>query len=846
VSSDGVRSTYRLQLRPEFGFDDAAAVADYLADLGVTHVYCSPYLQAAPGSTHGYDVVDHSRVNEELGGAAAHARMCAAYADTGLGQVLDIVPNHMAITPENAWWTDVLENGPASRYAGYFDVDWDPPESRLRNRVLLPVLGDHYGRVLENAELRVERRGGSLVITYYDHWFPVAPRSYDAVLSRVHGDDELAFLARAFAALPPATSTDPEERLARHRDKEVLKQHLADANVALVDAAIAELNADVDALDALLDRQNFRLAWWRAAGFELDYRRFFDITTLAGLRMEDEVVFEDTHAKVLEWLVSGVLDGVRVDHPDGLLLPAQYVQWLRERAPDAWIVLEKILEPGERLPAWECDGTTGYDFLNKVTRVLNDPRGEDGMTRAYAAFTGEPTDFAEIAYEKKRLVLRDVLAADLLRLTNHFVQLCENERRYRDFTRPDMHAVLREALACFPVYRTYVVPGHPVSDDDHAHIEHALKEAAQRRSETDPELWELLSRVLHGELGDELCLRFQQTSGPVMAKGVEDTAFYTFNRFAALNEVGGDPGRWSDDVATFHDEMRRADPRSMLASTTHDTKRSEDVRARLLVVAEIPDRFADAVGRWAQMNQRHWTIAPDRNLEWLLYQTLVGAHPLPVDRALQYVEKATREAKVNTSWTSPDPEYDDGIRAFVEGALGDDAFARDLDAFVAPLVEHGWTNSLAMQAIKLTAPGVPDVYQGTELWDLSLVDPDNRRPVDYEERRRLLREGTHPKLRLTRAALRLRPSGEYQPLDVRGEAAEHVLAFARGGRTVTIVPRFPLRLAERGGLGDTSVTLPRDGVWTDAVTGATLTGGEASVGQVLSTFPVSLLEADGG
>ena len=866
-----MRATYRLQLRPEFGFDDAAAVADYLHDLGVSHVYCSPYLQAAKGSTHGYDVVDHARVNDELGGAPGHERFCRTLGENQLGQVLDIVPNHMAITPENEWWTDVLENGPASRYAGYFDVDWDPPESRLRNRVLLPVLGDHYGRVLENGELQVARRGGELVVTYHEQWFPVAPPTYDAVLGLVTANDEMAFLARAFAALPPATSLDPLDRVARHRDKEVLKRHLAASDVAAVDRAVEQLNHDIEALDALLDRQNYRLAWWKAAKDEVDYRRFFDIASLAALRQEDELVFEDTHALVLEWLVRGVIDGVRVDHPDGLLLPAQYVRWLRERAPDAWIVLEKILVPSpsgsgsgetERLPQWACNGTTGYDFLNRVTRVLNDPTGEAGVTEAYAAFTAESVDFHEIAYEKRRLVLRDVLAADLLRLTNLFVQLCEADRRSRDFTRPELHAVLREALACFPVYRTYVVPGQHVSTEEADHIAVALKEAAARRPETDPELWDLLARVLRGERdaagvgkhSADFCLRFQQTSAPVMAKGVEDTAFYSFNRFVALNEVGGDPGRWSDDVDTFHRAMAGAWPQSMLASTTHDTKRSEDVRARLLVLAEVPDRFASAVERWRRTNERYWSVEPDRNIEWLLYQTLIGAHPLPIERAHPYIEKAMREAKVHTSWIAPDERYERGVRGFIDGIYGDDGFLTDLRAFVAPLVDAGRVNSLAMQAIKLTAPGVPDIYQGTELWDLSLVDPDNRRPVDYEERRRLLRDATtHPKLHLTSTALHLRAEGEYRPLTAQGEAARHVLSFGRGDRLVTVVPRFPLTLAERGGFGDTVISLA-PGDWTDRLSGATVRGGEVRLDEVLGTFRagaidvgrcVALLTADG-
>jgi (1->4)-alpha-D-glucan 1-alpha-D-glucosylmutase len=807
-------------------------------------VYCSPYLQAAAGSTHGYDVVDHANVNRELGGAEAHERFCATLRALDLGQVLDVVPNHMAITPENAWWTDVLENGPASRYAGYFDVDWDPPESRLRNRVLLPVLGDHYGRVLERGELRVERRGGALVVTYFDHRFPLAPPTYDAVLSRVPSD-EAQFLARAFAALPPATSTDPLDRMARHRDKEVLKRHLAAIDVDAVDRAVDELNGDLDALDALLDRQNYRLAWWRSAGNELDYRRFFDINTLAGLRMEDELVFEDTHALVLRWLVEGVLDGLRIDHPDGLRLPEQYVRWLRERAPDAWIVLEKILEGDEELPDWAGDGSTGYDFLNRVTRVLNDPRGEGPLTTAYEAFTGESPDLHELAYEKKRLVLRDLLAADLLRLTNLFVQVCETERRYRDFTRPELHAVLREALSCFRVYRTYVVPGAPVRDADDAVISDALEQAAGRRPETDAELWHLLGRVLRGEMASaparELCLRFQQTSGPVMAKALEDTAFYTYNRFVALNEVGGDPARWSDDVDTFHDAMATAWPASMLASTTHDTKRSEDVRARLLVLAEMPGELAAAVTRWHEGNRKHWgDHEPDRNLEWLLYQTLIGAHPLPVDRALAYVEKAMREAKVHTSWTDPDECYEAAVRSFVAGILADDVFLADLARFVEPIVEHGWTNALAMQAIKLTAPGVPDIYQGTELWDLSLVDPDNRRAVDYDERHRLLASGEHAKLQLTAAVLRLPVAGEYLPLRAEGDAAEHVIAFARGSGHVTVVPRFPLRLTQRGGFGETTVALP-DGQWTNVLTGATLRGGSVPVEHVLGSLRVAVL-----
>jgi (1->4)-alpha-D-glucan 1-alpha-D-glucosylmutase len=867
------QSTYRLQLRAEFGFDDAAAIADYVAALGVSHVYASPYLQAAPGSAHGYDVVDHGRLNDELGGSAGHDRFCRALGAAGLGQVLDIVPNHMAVTPENAWWTDVLENGPSSRWASYFDVDWDPPERKLRNTVLLAVLGDHYGRVLEGGELQLARTGGAFVVRYHDLVFPVAPRSYDLVLglaALATDDDDLAFLARAFGDLPLATATDRVSVVARHRDKEVLKRQLERLTVEragiadAVDAAVRAVNADVDLLDAVLDRQNYRLAHWRTAGQDLDYRRFFDVTTLAGLRMEDEQVFADTHALVLGWLASGVLDGVRIDHPDGLRDPLAYLQRLREHAPDAWIVVEKILEPGETLPdTWPVDGTTGYDFLNRLGGLFVDPAGEPALTEAYADFTGEPTDYELVAHEAEHLVIDHVLAADLRRLTSLFVQVCERERRYRDFTRADLAAVLAETIACFPVYRTYVRPGDDVAEADEADeadertIAGALDEAERRRADLDPELFAFLGRVLRGELDGpaaELCLRFQQTTGPVMAKGVEDTTFYRYNRLTSLNEVGGHPGHFGADVASLHADMAAAAqrwPAAMLASSTHDTKRSEDVRARLALLSEIPTELAEAVDRWSKANERHRTHGlPDRNAEWLLYQSLVGAHPLPVDRAAAYLEKATKEAKQHTSWIDPVPAYDDAVRRFVSGVLDDEEFLADLDSFVRPLVDPGWVNALAAQAVKLTAPGVPDVYQGTELWDLSLVDPDNRRPVDYERRRRLLaeldeltpaevwarRDEGLPKLLVTRDALHLRrrlpevfAGGSYEPLPVTGAAADHVVAFCRGGRVATVVPRLPLTLARAGGWRDTAVELP----WS----------GPVAVVELLGDLPVAIVEA---
>jgi len=888
-------STYRVQLTPSFGFDDAAVIAGYLSDLGVSHLYSSPVLQAAPGSTHGYDVVDHSRVSAELGGEAGHARMCDALAAAGLGQVLDVVPNHMAVAgPENAWWWDVLENGPASVYAAYFDVDWDPPESKLRHTVLLPILGDHYGRVLEAGELRLVRRGGSFTVGYHGHIVPVAPRSLDRLLvSAAEGCDspELESVGVAFGRLPIATATDRESVRVRHRDKEVLRSRLAElcadqpALAAAVDARVEAMNHDWDALDALLDRQNYRLAYWRTAGREVDYRRFFDINTLVGVRVEDPHVFDDTHALVLEWLDKGIIDGLRIDHPDGLLDPEGYLRRLHDAGGGRWVVVEKILEPGERLPpSWPVAGTTGYDFLARVGGLFVDPGGREPILSLYAEVTGRSTDFEEVVLAKKHLALRDILAADLNRLTGLFVQVCERHRRYRDYTRHELHEALREVLACFPVYRTYVRPADgSVSDDDVAHVEAAAAAAAARRPEIEEELFAFLADLLLlryrgvtapgipapvGEVEAELVARFQQLSGPVMAKGVEDTAFYDHVPLVSLNEVGDFPGRWGTPVDEFHRACAEAAlqwPGSMLATGTHDTKRSEDVRARLHLLSEIPDRWAEAIGRWRAMNDCHRTAPdlPDSNAEYLLYQIAVGAWPLPAERAVAYMAKAAKEAKAHTSWIDPDPAYDEALRSFVEGVAGGDDFAGDLAAFVEPLVTPGRVTSLAQALVKLTAPGVPDTYQGTELWDLSLVDPDNRRPVDYGARRRLLRElpGLDaaaiwaradeglPKLKVVREALHLRrrrPSafgaeGSYTPLVASGAKAAHVVAFVRGQQVATVVPRLVLGLA--GDWGGTTVDLPA-GRWRSVLTGTDVDGGRVRLADLFAAFPVALLELD--
>ncbi len=872
-------STYRLQLQPAFGFDDAAALAPYLARLGVSHLYSSPYLQAAPGSTHGYDVVDPSRVNEELGGAEAHRRMCAALEDSGLGQILDIVPNHMAVTSGNAWWWDVLENGPSSQYASYFDVDWDPPEAKLRNTVLMPILGDHYGRVLEAGEIQLRRQGGRFTVHYYDHALPVAPRSLDDLLAaagRSCESLELESLATAFGHLPPSWLTDRDSVRERHRDKEVLAATLARLAeeepevAAALDAEVARINADPDALDALLERQNYRLAFWRTAGRELDYRRFFDIHTLAALRVEDETVFADTHELVAGWLRDGVLDGLRIDHPDGLRDPEGYLRRLAGLGPEAWLVVEKILEPGERLPTtWPVAGTTGYDFAHQATGVLVDPAGEDPLTTTYAQFARLPAEWSDVVWDKKHLVMREVLAAEVNWLTGLAVEVCDRNRRYRDYTRHEIHETLREVIAAFPVYRTYVVPGVEPSPDDVAHVEEAVKRAKESRPDLDADLFDFLGEVMlarhRGAAEDELVCRFQQVTGPVMAKGVEDTSFYTFTRLAALNEVGGDPGHFGISVEEFHrhnEMVQRTWPATMLTTSTHDTKRSEDVRARLALLSEIPEPFAEAVASWSSHNRRHRRgDLPDRNIEWLLYQTLVGAWPLAADRAMGYIEKASKEAKEHTSWVDPDPDYDAALRAFVEGALTDAEFLGQLAEFAGPLVGPGRVNSLATTLLKLTSPGVPDLYQGNELWDLSLVDPDNRRPVDWSVRAALLSEAEGmspgeawgdradsglPKMLLTQRALHLRRRrpeafrGGYSALAATGAKAGHVVAYVRGGEIVAVVPRLVLGLG--GDWGDTALTLPPGG-WRDALDGERRFEGAVRVVELLGSFPVALLEA---
>lgn len=882
-------STYRLQLHKNFTFDDASAIAGYLYDLGISHVYSSPYLQAAPDSMHGYDVVDHQRVNEELGGAEAHERFSKTLGENGLGQVLDIVPNHMAIGSRNRFWWDVLENGPASRYASFFDIDWTPQEERLRDKVLVPVLAEQYGRVLEAGGIQVKRNGSRFVVEAAGQTLPVAPTSMPAILGKAAvyaNSDALSFAAASFGRLPNPSLDDRRTVLARHRDKVViaaLLKRLCAEEVAVcsaIDRAMEELNADYDALDDFLGQQNYRLAYWKTADQQLGYRRFFDVNSLIGLRMERAHVFEETHGLVLEWLRNGVLDGVRVDHPDGLRDPAEYFGRLREAAPKAWIIGEKILAANEYLrQEWPIEGTSGYDFMNTVNGLLVNQEGMASLATVYSEFTGQPTDFPVIAHDKKIAVEQEALGSDVNRLTTIFVNICENHRNQRDATRADVRRAIRELAACFSVYRTYVFPGGrergpEITDEDRRIIACAVKCARDNRPDIDPGLFEFFEKVLTlqetGRQESEFVLRFQQFTSPVMAKGVEDTAFYCFNRLTSMCEVGGDPGRDGLSLEAFHayqTKMQATHPYTMTTLSTHDTKRSDDVRARLAVLSEIPHEFAESIARWSANNEKYKTSAlPDRNSEYFLYQTLIGAWPIDAERTKAYMQKAMREAKQQTTWVANNKEFEDALNKFIDEILADATFVSELESFVARVLLPGRINSLSQTLLKQTAPGVPDLYQGSELWDFSLVDPDNRRPVDYDVRRRLLKEVRSlsaeqimsrmdeglPKLHTVHTALKLRKDrrewfGEeaaYEPLLAKGAKAGHVVASMRAGSVVTVAVRESLRC---GAWDGTTLELPvpvSGQTWRNALTGEEVRPGRVEIEVLLARFPVALLTVE--
>ncbi|HEY2386560.1 MAG TPA: malto-oligosyltrehalose synthase [Candidatus Binatia bacterium] len=942
-------ATYRVQLNDAFGFAAAAAVVPYLDRLGVTDLYCSPILEAHPGSAHGYDVVDHRRLSPALGGDDAYRALSAALRAHGMGQIVDIVPNHMSIErPQaNAWWDDVLQNGPASPWADYFDVDWRPVKPELRDKVLLPFLGDQYGRVLERGELVLVVREGALRLRYGERELPINPRRAPLVLRqgldalRVRLGEEDPALRALIAILddlegmPAIVERAPARVAERQRMKEDARARLArliagSSDVAAhVEAAVAAANgragtpASFDALHALLEVEAYRLAYWRTAFHEINYRRFFDVNALIGLRVERPEVFAATHARILELAHGGAITGIRVDHLDGLFDPRAYLARLRgalaRGGKPVYTVAEKILVSGEQLPDdWALEGTTGYDFLNDVAGLFIDRRNAGAMRRVWERFTGRRDRFDDVAYQSKRDVMDTTLASELNVLAHRLNRISEADRRSRDFTLQSLHHMLREVIAAFPAYRTYITgDGH--SESDARRIESALGRARRRNPAIDPSIFDFLRDVLLDRpapgLSDEdrarriaFAMKLQQYTGPVQAKGVEDTAFYRHSVLLSLNEVGGAPALFGRSPADFHAaNERRAGrtPHALLCTATHDTKRGEDTRARVSVLSEIPAEWSRALRRFARMHapsavEIDGERAPDRNEEYLLYQTLVGMWPAGgvdvgdvVARVREFMIKAVREAKLHSSWLHVDEPYERAITSFVEAVLTGER-AADFRAVFEPFAQRvarlGMIGSLAQLVLKLVSPGVPDVYQGGELWDLALVDPDNRRPVDFAARTAMLEtlepllaerraarraegvahladgwEDGRIKLFVTACGLRLRRElpavfrdGAYLPLETAGARAEHLVALARhdGEATViAVVPRLVASLADAGGLlrpeawGDTRLLLPRalgERPAIDAVAGwsydlRAATG--IAVADLLRSAPVALLRA---
>jgi (1->4)-alpha-D-glucan 1-alpha-D-glucosylmutase len=979
------RATYRLQLHRGFPFADAAAAAPYLAELGVSDAYTSPILQARRGSTHGYDVVDHNAINPELGGEEGFGAFSAALQAAGLGLILDTVPNHMGVhDPANGWWTDVLENGASSAVAGHFDIDWRPVKPELAGKVLLPILEDQYGTVLERGKFRLAFEEGSFALFAGGLRLPVAPGTYHRILG--HRRDEvvqrlgeahehaveLLSILTAIDNLPPRSETDPEKLAVRYREKEVIKRRLAALHHAspefrgTLDATLADFNgtaddpASFDLMDDLINVQCYRPAFWRVAGEEINYRRFFDINDLAAIRVELPEVFRAAHEVAFRLLEKGQATGLRIDHPDGLRDPVGYFRQLqeeyvarltaagvtvpplgdwftaasveRESALPPWplyVVAEKILAAGEPLPPdWAVAGTVGYDYLNAVNGLFVDRRHRRAFDRAYGQFTGRELDYHPLINATKRVVMQVSMASEINSLAHQLERLADRNRRYRDFTLYSLVRTIREVVACLPVYRTYLTAPGPVLPRDEAYIEQAVEEAKRLNPRVAETIFDFLRDTIlmrnHDTFRPEdrpgvvaFARRFQQVTGPVMAKGVEDTAFYVYNRLASLNEVGGEPDEFGTSLAAFHRQnaarLQRW-PHAMLATSTHDTKRSEDVRARVNVLSEVPEEWRGALLRWTRLNTARKSIvqgelAPDPNDEYLFYQVLLGAWPFDPspeefavfrERLVQYMLKAVKEAEVHTSWVNPNEEYEAATRDFVTQVLSDDAddpFRQDFAGLHRRVAFYGQVNSLSQTLLKLTSPGVPDLYQGTELWDFSLVDPDNRRPVDYDARRRLLAElksraeppgadlaalarelvsHSHDgriKLYLTWRALTFRrahpelfETGLYRPARTIGRRRRHVCAFVRSRNDQAIivaVPRLVVRLTNgsevwphgRGVWRDSWLVSSREPIgrrYRNLFTGAELAvqEGEGIAGlplaEVFREFPVALLERLGG
>ncbi|MDQ3804471.1 MAG: malto-oligosyltrehalose synthase [Acidobacteriota bacterium] len=966
-------STYRLQFNHQFTFRQAAALVDYFRELGVTDLYASPVLKARAGSLHGYDVVDHTKLNPEVGTEEEFAGLGRLLRERGMGVLMDVVPNHMCIAgSESRWWLDVLENGPSSPFARFFDVDWDPPNPNLKNRILIPILGDQFGRVLEKQEIKITYRDGAFHAHYYETTLPVASRTSTLVLDLVlrdlkarldpeHPDVlELESIITALRHLPPRTETDPARVRERRREKEVVKRRLStlvkESNDvrASVHSALAELNGtpgrppSFDLLEELLSDQAYRLSFWRVASDEINYRRFFDVNELAAVRVEERPVFAAVHEVVFRLMRQGLVTGLRIDHVDGLLDPLKYLRDLQreaaatprprgsgqsedgeepggevEREMPCYVVVEKILGHDEQLRReWPIHGTTGYEFLNALGGVFVEHANAQALRELYRDFTGFATRFSDLLYECKKLILRAAMSSELHVLARRLARISEQHRFSRDFTLNSLQHALGETIACFPVYRSYIRrTQESVSPDDRLHINAAVRAAKRRNAAQDPSIFDFIGSLLLLEdpkgtrpagraARRDFVLRFQQLTSPVTAKGLEDTAFYRFYPLASLNEVGGEPAIIGIPLARFHErnqQRRESWPHALSATATHDTKRGEDTRARINVLSEMPEEWNQAIHLWRDMNRARkarfeGAEAPDSNEEYLLYQTLVGTWPLApmndeehgayVSRIQEYMRKALKEAKLHTSWINPDEAYERAVGEFVAAVLDageGNQFLRDFAEFQRVTARCGMLNSLSQTLLKIASPGVPDFYQGTELWSFTLVDPDNRRPVDYERRQSLLaglrargdgdraalvgelldRPGDgRVKLYVTTRALNFRKArrelfrrGDYLPLEAAGRRAGNVVAFARKDgedEVVVVAGRFftrlgvgragPLRL-RAAAWDDTTLALGDQlggARWRDLFTGTEFDAPEGRrtlrLSDVLSPLPVALLE----
>jgi (1->4)-alpha-D-glucan 1-alpha-D-glucosylmutase len=949
-------ATYRLQLNSKFTFRHALELVDYLNAIGIDDFYLSPFLMAAAGSPHGYDVTNPERINPEIGTRDDLRRLSDCLKPRGMGIIADVVPNHMCIDdPANEWWWDVLENGPSSPFARYFDINWNPPKHDLVNKVLLPILGDQYGRILEDQQIAVIYENGAFCVNVNQKPLPLAPRTWALVLEPAVealrtrlGESheqvlELESILTALSHLAPNSEEDPAKIRERQREKEVIRKRLA-ALTESSEAAREEIESSrdringvkgvpcsFDRLEELLSQQSYRLSFWKVAADEINYRRFFDINQLAAIRVEEPEVFQAVHALLFDLVKEGSIEGLRVDHSDGLLDPAEYFRRVQRAcivtqntSRRCYLVTEKILVGNERLRAdWDIEGTTGYDFLGVVNGLFVDHARRRAFYRLYESFTGSSPSLEDLVYTSKRLILQTSMSGELNVLAGKLDKISEQHRWSRDFTQASLRHVLRETVACFPIYRTYITALASRPDpEDERHIRHAIARAKHRNQSTDESVFDFLQSVLLLDDPEgidiaqraerrEFILSFQQFTAPVMAKGLEDTTFYRHFPLSSLNEVGGDLRQFGMSPAAFHArnlDRRQLWPHALLATSTHDTKRSEDVRARINVLSEIPVEWHRAIRSWHGLNLGRKLMTADTEIpshaeEYFFYQALIGVWPLNdlgleewedlVVRLRAYMRKSLREAKIHSSWINPNESYEDAVDQFLRLALQpslENSFLREFAAFVDKIKAAGLWNSLSQTLLKIASPGVPDFYQGTEIWDFSLVDPDNRRPVDYLRRCQLLTKlremqssGPLPlidelmrdptdgaiKLYVISRALCYRKSnrelllkGSYIPLRATGQLQNHAIAFARvlGRRSVIAAAgRFFMALgAEKTKptgpevWGDSALLLRRDvrrGAYREVFSGRTIEIVERNgkdtlpLAEVFAHLPVALLES---